>query len=864
MKHSEQSLTNLNSTAAKAISTAVTSTSTVSATSSIPPSSSVEPSSTEASSSDPVEASSENSPANSESVDDDVIHNQVPAPEVVYGESDTRRVARETVAQDLKDWQAKYAQAADEGAMEIDDRLDDISKRMIERQANTMGKSLVDELRNTIDAQLEILKGDIQSIVGKVKTEHETPKSAEELIAAAVRKVGLEIKGKSQNVRDWSENYENELQVTVLKAAENHFTILSNIRDLALQKIGMKWAWMEGVTYTDWKKYHLLKERFNEWEAELKDLITTHPGLQSAEDAGRDRESEAMELAQKAVQELGMLKEVSGFKLAALDDSDEFDPNATRLAAEEAAKAKAASEKELEAGDEAEDVSSHTATVSLSSIARQASASVAPGQAAEDAQDTPDLASTVLLEETAVFADTAQATEPAEADQPDDDDTSSDEKRESSEGPPVVKPALFGAMAQSVPSRQPVMDDDDSSFEALSSVLAAMQSDVPATISSAAASAYSAAMSGAEERYSQALSLVSAQISGTTKPVHEQYLASVTAAYGDAVAKASFGLDAALSAATGVFVATPTSSGVLGLPTGWADVESIAAAKLSENQAWAASQYESAKVAIGLATATPTDVSGSASSVASVAGASLAAVTAAAGENAQKLLQNAQYNYYAGLGVAQERYSQFLAAAGSALSSVTATPTPTDLSGTLSSAQSVAMESAGSAAAAGYDAAAAGYDNVAAAAEAAGSFVTDNWNAVLDQVSAQVYGQPTPTAWYENLYSAAGDYAASATEAVGGGADSVTSAAGSYASAASEEASKQYVVVSSIISELLVGKEPTLSESIYSRLAGAYAVAASSAESFVNDATETIVSVATEATEAVKDAIPDFKAHDEL
>lgn len=819
-------------------------------------------------------------------MEEKIKSDEVTAPEVASGESDTRRIARETVAQDLKDWQEKYAQAADEGAIEIDERVEEISKRMISRQANTMGKSLVEELRKAIDAETKTLKTDIKFIIGHVKAGRETPESAEEQITAAVRRAGLEIKEKSQDVRNWSDNYEKELQVTVLKAAENHFNILNNIRDLALQKIGMKWAWMDGVTYKDWKKYHLLKDKFNEWETDLKDLITNHPGLQDAEDAGRAIEGQAMDLAQTAVKELASLKQIAGWKLATLDDSDEFDAEATRSAAEEASKAAAVEQEKVETdqtetvAEGAADETTSASTESLSSDVGEPSSSVAPGQNPEDAQDTPDLASTVVLEETPVFVDnTTEATELADADESgkadlpvnDASDPLEDEiapaDEQNTNPTPSVKSAFMGAAAQSVPSRQPILDDEDSNFEAVGSIIAAMQSDVPATISSAASSAYAAAMSGAAERYSQALSLVSAQISGTPKPVHEQYLASVTSAYGNAVAHASSGLDAALSAATGGF-ATTTSNALPSLPTfaGWANVESIAASRLSENQAWVASQFESAKVAIGLATATPTDLAGTASSAASVAGESLASATAVAAENVQKLLQNAQYNYYAGLGVAQERYSQFLAAAGSALSSVTATATPTDIAGTLSSVASVASESAGSAASVvGENAssvAAAGYDNVASAADAASSFAVDGWSAIVEQISVQVYGQPEPTAWYENFYSAVGDFAATATEAVGGSAETVTSAAGSYASVASEEASKQYVAVSSIISELLVGKEPTLSESVYSRLAEAYAAAASTASSFASVASSTVASVATDATEAVKEAMPSIK--DEL
>lgn len=815
---------------------------------------------------------------------------EIPAPEVVPGESETRRTARETVAQDLKDWQEKYAQAADEGAAEIDDRIDEISKRMISRQVNTMGKSLISQLKDSVAAEVKTLKADIRDIVSQVKKSSETEEGALEKVAAAVRRAGLEIKDKSQDVRLWSENYEKELQATVTKAAENHFKILDSIRDLALQKIGMKWAWMEGVTYKDWAKYHQLKGRFDEWESDLKNLITTHPGLQEAEDKGRAIESDAMDIAQAAVKELTTLKQVGGWKITSQDDSDNFDPESTRLAAEETLKDAAAevetpppepevdTETEVEAETDAGSASPVAGTAPAdeesTSAPEPVSASVAPNQDPSDASDTPDLASSAILPKTQIFLDNVtEATKPAEPaepekveeieetgaiDQGDETEALAAEESKTLDPTESVKSAFLGAAAQSVPSRQPILDDDSDNFEAVGSIISAMQSDVPATIASAASSAYSAAISGASERYSQALSLVSVQVSGTPKPAHEELLASVTSAYGNAVAAASSRLDAALSAASDGIFPTPTTNSLLpAIPTlaDWAKVESIAADRLNEGRAWAEQQYESAKVAIGLATPTPTDVAGTASSIASVAGESVSGVTAAAGDSIEKMLHNAQHNYYAGLGLAQARYSEFIAAASSALSSVTATPTPTDLAGSVSSAASVASESAASVASVvGENAssiAAAGYENVAAAAGGAGSYAAESWNAVLEQISAQVYGQPTPTAWYEDFYKTAGDYAASATEVVGGGAEAVTSAAGAYAAAASDEVSKQYVLVSSIVSDLLVGKEPTLGESVYSRLAEAYEIASSTASSLASVAAETVSS----ATEYVKDEL---------
>lgn len=873
------------STAVKVASSSTKPTLSISSASATPATSSALTSSSEPSSSVVAPPSSEEASVPIESAKAKIGGDDITGPEASPDESDDRRATRETVADDLKAWQAKYSKAADEGAAEIGERIDEISKRMIEQQANTTGSSLVKQLKETIDTELTALKGDIRDIIGQVKSGSESPGTAQEQITASIRRAGLEIKDKSQGVRTWRADYEKELQATVTKVAENHFKILDGIRDLALQKIGMKWAWMDGVTYKDWAKYHLLKERFDEWQVDLKNLITNHPGLEAARAEGEAIESQALELAQSAAKELISLKQVAAWKLVSKDDSAEFDPEVTRLAASEAEKAaaeaaaaSAAAEAKAEAEAEAE-VASEDAPEAATST---------------EANDAPVLASSAVLEETPVFvANTTEATEAAkpgtahvpvdEVAEPVEADVSPVDEPEAP-ATTLVKSVFLGAAAQSVPSRQPILDDD--TFGAAESAISAIQSDIPATISSAASSAYSAALAGAAERYSQALSLASVHISGTPKPAHEQLLASVTSAYGSAVSAASSQLDAALGAAQHGLFATTSTNALPTIPTlvEWASVESLASRRLNEGRSWAEQQYESAKIAIGLATPTPTDFSGSASSVASAAGESLSSATAAAGENVEKLLQNAQYNYYAGLGVAQARYSSFLAAASSALSSITATPTPTDFAGTVTSVASAASESAASVAsvagenasaaasvvgenassivAAGYDNVAAGYENAAAAAGSAGTFALDSWNAVLEQISTQVYGAPTPTPWFESICSVASDYAASATEALGGGAGTVTSAAATYAAAASDEASKHYVVVSSIVSELLVGKEPTFSESVYSRLAGAYSGAAGSVNRFASVASETVASVATGATEEVKKATQSVK--DEL
>ena len=66
---------------------------------------------------------------------------------------------------------------------------------------------------------------------------------------------------------------------------------------------------------------------------------------------------------------------------------------------------------------------------------------------------------------------------------------------------------------------------------------------------------------------------------------------------------------------------------------------------------------------------------------------------------------------------------------------------------------------------------------------------------------------------------------------------------------------KQYDDVNKLISELLVGKEPTFSESVLARLQAAYATQAAQAASFASAASATISSAASAVTDAVKDTV---------
>ncbi|KAG5928872.1 hypothetical protein E4U60_007598 [Claviceps pazoutovae] len=257
--------------------------------------------------------------------------NSMEPPSATGIESEKRRVARGIVANDLATWQIKYTSQAEEGAAAIEEEVDEIAQALMCQSAQITGKEHLQALEETIVSEVINVKHKIQSIVEVGSSD------AEEKTVSAIRAAGAAIKNKAQAVREWREDYDSKLQKAVLEAAEAHLHILDETRNLALQNIGMKWAWTDGVTYKDWQKYHELKNSLGNWSEELKQLIVTHPTLIEAQELSDQIEDDGMVLAATAAQELARLKDVAHWKIQANDSTDNFETDAMQLAAAEAA-----------------------------------------------------------------------------------------------------------------------------------------------------------------------------------------------------------------------------------------------------------------------------------------------------------------------------------------------------------------------------------------------------------------------------------------------------------------------------------------------------------------------------------------------
>lgn len=496
---------------------------------------------------------------------------------------------RQKITDDLKNWQEKFAKAADKGTEDLEQRVKEITDRQIESQIKGVGEALVIKLQEAAKSETNKIKKTIAKLVKALPEEPTTRdyEKAEEELSKATRQAGLNVKNRAQALRDWKEKFDQETQSLVSAASESTLEVIDNIRDLGLQEIGMRWAWMEGVTYKDWSKYHSVKKTFDEWRKEVEAVATDHEGLQRASDAAADLESRGMATAKDTARELRRLKEVGVWKIQSADFSDDFStrtlpPKAARQGQKVMKQASSASEQFLGSSQEpTESISSQIAgkaaeaASSISSAAagtepgyaeqvkaRFAEASAQPnadsiiaaakdkaGQVSGQASEAFIRTHTPAHESIASEASSSLASASSFVSQAVPKPSTPVSESASSVASAASKKVYGGALAQAVGEQRPILDglvDDDATYsEKMQSMVDQAQekyADVTRAVSEALFKATStqgtaeSITSVANEQYSEALAAASSALYGTQQGAAESMTSVAADRYSEAVA----------------------------------------------------------------------------------------------------------------------------------------------------------------------------------------------------------------------------------------------------------------------------------------------------------------------------------------
>lgn len=494
------------------------------------------------------------------------------------------RQTREKIENDLRNWQEKFAKAADTGTEDLQERIKEITERQIKSQVNGVGEALVVQLEESSRSELANLKKEIQVLIKNLPEDCDDKDldRASGSLSRSVRHAGVMVKDKAQSLRTWKENFDKETLSLVSAASESTLDVIDNIRDLGLQEIGLRWAQTEGVTYKDWSKYHEVKKTFDEWRQKVEAVAKGHEGLQKANDAGGEIESRGMASAERTAKELARLKEVGQWKIEARDASDDFStkyvPAAAAVGAQKvmdlgdsaskyvAGTSQGAVESAIsEVNEKASDAASSASSMAVGSepgVIEQASSSVvdaasgASERASEAAMGTPKpKAETIVsaakdkVNQIASDGSKLVVGTPAPANTA-SSGASSVISSASSVASHASKKVYGGAMAQEVGEQKPILDDvfsddDDATYSekmhSMVSLAGDRLTDVTKAVSEALMKAKTtqgtveSASSVAEEQFSKALAAASSVLYGTETGAVESATSVAAGRYAQAV-----------------------------------------------------------------------------------------------------------------------------------------------------------------------------------------------------------------------------------------------------------------------------------------------------------------------------------------
>ncbi|KAF2015601.1 hypothetical protein BU24DRAFT_181385 [Aaosphaeria arxii CBS 175.79] len=767
---------------------------------------------------------------------------------------------REKLNNDLREWQNKFAVAADKGAEDLELRVAEITDRQIENGVKGHGAALTVQLEESANSSIEKIKNYIKQTVESIPedaTEQDLEAAYEQCIART-RELGFVVKQRAQAIREWKATYDQETDNLVRAAVASTVEILERIHNLGLQDVGMRWAWTDGVTVKDWKNYHKLRNTLTEWKEEVELVGARHDGLRVAHEEAKALEDKAMEIAQKMVTELVQLKDVSRWKIWAGDATDDFSekkvpvrvfkaakdaasgvenvasqaseavvgsstPSAESIQDAAASVVSSAEEKVGEASSAISEIIVGSETPSSESVVSkiQESASEASSQASETIVDT----------ESTVTSDIAEASESVKS-TVEEAAEEIPEKPDFASSEPKQQKVLGGVMAQAVVEAKEIIldqafdDDDDETYSQKIQDLAAEAGDRAAELTRAVSEALlgtpttqgsvESATSLASEQYAKALAAASSVLYGT----EQQPLESATSVASEQFARA-------VTAASYAIYGTPTPTAV------FQTIQIQASSRYDQVVSLANEQLSSAKSQLSVLASGTTKPAHE--TMLSLIEKAYSDSVAAASERLQVALQytDSVKSYAAGptqgyfesvSSVAASKLSEGISAASAQF---TSKPTPaldnahrqyyeaiglaharySEFLEAASSGiygleqgtvESIASVASESVASAASQASSTIIGTETAWTESLASQASQNWEALIAKASTQVYGKPTP--WHESAYSQASVYGAQATAQV----------------------TEQYAAVHALISELVVGKEPDFTESVMNRLSSAY------------------------------------------
>lgn len=230
------------------------------------------------------------------------------------------------IDEDLAIWAGKFKDTQTQTIDDLNAGINKISTEAKGKKASYVEKEIA-ALERLVDVEFKNIKKTTIKIASGLSPGSgvEEKQAALESLFATTRDAGIKIRDKAQEQRLESQKYLASTYDDVAEAADSFLEAFDSMLDLSMQELGMKWAWMDHVSYKAWGRYHEMKDDFEDLK---RVIVTSAQSNQELIDITRwvesDWEGKATDIAKDAAEELQRLKRVSKKKIDLADSSDDF------------------------------------------------------------------------------------------------------------------------------------------------------------------------------------------------------------------------------------------------------------------------------------------------------------------------------------------------------------------------------------------------------------------------------------------------------------------------------------------------------------------------------------------------------------
>ncbi|EPS41351.1 hypothetical protein H072_4759 [Dactylellina haptotyla CBS 200.50] len=247
------------------------------------------------------------------------------APEKKKSSAEQIEDARPLIEADLVAWAAKFEEAATQASAEVVSKLDVLCDKVMKQQT-----PLSTELLEEFDARVLKEFHDFEDGLLKLL---DSPAEHKYVMIGYNGLVGRSfhnMKEKHAQIIAHTQEFLMDTYQSTAKIVDAALAGMDSAHDVGMQELGMKWAWMDGVTYKDWAKYHELKQAFGAMKTRVIRSGQGHKKLREVTDYAKSIDDAAGAILKTVNDEIAKLEKLGRKRL---EDAEE-----ARIAAEKADK----------------------------------------------------------------------------------------------------------------------------------------------------------------------------------------------------------------------------------------------------------------------------------------------------------------------------------------------------------------------------------------------------------------------------------------------------------------------------------------------------------------------------------------------